>query len=81
MKYAYTLFMKFSARCIHPNYLFYSFNVSVEFVLIYRPHPVLLSVQPKKQSLDAQKYLYLGNITETTCKPFNPKTMGAKGVL
>jgi hypothetical protein len=26
MKYAYTLFRKFSARCIHPNYLFYSFK-------------------------------------------------------
>ncbi len=33
MKYAYTLFLKFSVRCIHPNYLFY-------FVLIYRLHPV-----------------------------------------
>ncbi len=26
MKYAYTLFLKFSVRCIHPNYLFFSFN-------------------------------------------------------
>ncbi len=26
MKYAYTLFLKFSVRCIHPNYLFYSFK-------------------------------------------------------
>ena len=26
MKYAFTLFLKFSVRCIHPNYLFYSFK-------------------------------------------------------
>ncbi len=26
MKYAYTLYLKFSVRCIHPNYLFYSFK-------------------------------------------------------
>jgi hypothetical protein len=26
MKYAYTLFLKFSVRYIHPNYLFYSFK-------------------------------------------------------
>jgi hypothetical protein len=26
MKYAYTLFLKFSVRCIHPNYLFFSFK-------------------------------------------------------
>jgi hypothetical protein len=29
-------------RCIHPNYFFIVSNVSVEFVLIYRPHPVSL---------------------------------------
>jgi hypothetical protein len=40
--YAYKLFLKFSLKCIHPNYSFYCLRcVSVEFVLIYRPHPVL----------------------------------------
>jgi hypothetical protein len=41
--YAYKVFLKFSSKCIHPNYLFYCFDVpivSIEFVIIYRPHPV-----------------------------------------
>ncbi len=40
MQYAYTLFLKFSVRFVHPNYFFIVLNVSVEFVLIYRLHPV-----------------------------------------
>ncbi len=45
--YAYKLSLKVSSKCTHPNYYFIVLNVSTEFVLIYRPHPVqcLLSEQ------------------------------------
>jgi hypothetical protein len=41
--YAYKLFLKFSSEYIHPNYFFIVLNAAIEFVLIYRLHPVVPS--------------------------------------
>jgi hypothetical protein len=38
-------------RYVHPNYLFIALNVYVEFVLIYRPHPVYHYIYPGSRIL------------------------------
>jgi hypothetical protein len=51
MKYAYTLFLKFSVRCIHPNYLFYSFKCVRRVCPNLSSAPCILRFFEKKYSL------------------------------
>jgi hypothetical protein len=46
MQCVYKLFLKFSLKYIHPITIYFIvLNVSYEFVLIYRPHPVYLNMR------------------------------------
>jgi hypothetical protein len=49
--YAYKVFLKFSSKCVHPNYRIYfiAVNVAIEFVLIYRPRTCIISLNSKKK--------------------------------